>query len=237
VAQWLSRKTCQQRELESLLGTLQYAARVISPGRSFIGRIIELLKGPHHPYHHVRLNRQFKADLGWWKAFADGWNGVALFPAQGAAEATFASDASGGWGCGAWCDDQWWQLEWPTGNQSGIAFKELFAVVLSAGVWGPGWSGKHVLGYCDNEAATQVVTSKSSKSPELMHLLRCLFFIEAQFSFTITLKHIPGVDNNLADDLSRDKLSSFRSKVPRAQQLTTPLPLPPVDFLLDTVGT
>jgi len=98
------------------------------PGQVLHREDYELLKGPRRPYHHVRLNHQFKADLGWWKAFADGWNGVALFRAQGAAEATFASDASGGWGCGAWCDDQWWQLEWPTGNQSGIAFKELFAV-------------------------------------------------------------------------------------------------------------
>ena len=45
---------------------------------------------------------------------------------------------------------------------------------------------KHESSYCDNEAATQVVTSKSSRSPELMHVLRCLFFVEAQFSFTVT---------------------------------------------------
>ena len=78
VEHWLSRKSYQKRELESLMG-LQYAARVIPPGRSFVRRMIELPKGPGCPCHYVCINEQFRADLWWWRVFAHKWNGVTLF--------------------------------------------------------------------------------------------------------------------------------------------------------------
>ena len=46
-----------------------------------------------------------------------------------------------------------------------------------------------------------------------MHLLRCLFFIEAQLQLAT---HIAGVHNNLAHDLSCNRHSSFLSKAPWA---------------------
>ena len=109
INEWWGRKSCKKRELESLVGTLQYAAKVIRPGRSFVRQMIDLLKGPRRPFHHVRLNQQFQADLLWWKTFAEDWNGVALFPPQLEPSREFASDASGSWGCGAWWRAQWWQ--------------------------------------------------------------------------------------------------------------------------------
>ena len=80
VNRWLTRNACKKAELESLIGTLQYAAKVIHPGRSFVRRLIDLLKCARHSHHHIRLNTRVKADLLWWKAFAASWNGTALFP-------------------------------------------------------------------------------------------------------------------------------------------------------------
>ena len=45
-----------------------------------------------------------------------------------------------------------------------------------------------------------------------MQRLRCLFFVEARHQFQLTAIHVPGVENDLADDLSRDRLVSFRAK-------------------------
>ena len=42
VSSWRGRKCCTKRELLSLLGTLQHAAKVIKPGRSFVRRMIDL---------------------------------------------------------------------------------------------------------------------------------------------------------------------------------------------------
>lgn len=57
-----------------------------------------------------------------------------------------------------------------------------------------------------------------------MHLLRCLFFIEAHYQFELTATHIAGVANSLADDLSRNALSSFLSKAPHMEPNPTPIP-------------
>ena len=69
LAQWSSRRSCWQRELESLIGTLQHAYQVVRPGRAFLRRIIDLLRTPSatKPYHYIRLNREFRADLQWWQ--------------------------------------------------------------------------------------------------------------------------------------------------------------------------
>ena len=157
VDSWLSRKVCQRRELESLVDVLQHAAKVIPPGRTFVRRLIELLKGPRRPHYFIRLNQQFRADLRWWKTFAESWNGVALFPPAAGPTIEFASDASGSWGCGAWCGNRWWQWEWPQGDNRGIAFKDLFAVILSAAVWGEEWRGQQVRAHCDNEAVVHMM--------------------------------------------------------------------------------
>ena len=49
----------------------------------------------------------------------------------------------------------------------------------------------------------------------MVHLLRCLFFLEAFCQFELVASYIPGIHNGLADDLSLYQLSSFFSKVPQ----------------------
>ena len=236
--QWSTRRSCQRRDLESLVGILQHAAKVIRPGRTFMRRMIDLLKGRRSACHFIRLNKEFRADLAWWGTFAATWNGRAFFPPPPTDLIEFFSDASGTWGCGAWGKDmQWWQFQWPDRVEQSITFKELFAVVVAASVWGKRWHGRRVLVHCDNEAAVHMLASRSSRDAQLNHLLRCLFFIEAEFNFALSGTHIAGVDNHLADDLSRDKLSCFLSKLPQAHTLPSPIPKPLTTALLDTHAT
>ena len=74
-------------------------------------------------------------------------------------------------------------------------------MVLAVAAWGSQWRGIRVLSRCDNEAVTAVLGSRSSRDPHLMHLLRCLFFIEAEHCFMLSVSHIAGVDYDLADHL------------------------------------
>ena len=62
---WRSKKSCTRRELESLIGSLQHACKVVRPGRSFMRRAISLLSVAKQPHHFIRLNKEFKADLMW----------------------------------------------------------------------------------------------------------------------------------------------------------------------------
>ena len=236
VSDWLARRSCTRRELESLIGVLQHACKVIRPGRSFQRRAIALLNVTKHPHHHIRLNKEFRSDLRWWSVFSSHWNGAALLvsPCSDPSTAIFVtSDASGSWGCGAWSGPAWFQLEWDQSTSpKQIATKELIPILIAAVVWGHTWTGVQVLSLCDNEAVVTVINSRSSREPDLMQLLRCLFFLEAHFQFYLIARHLPGVANSLADDLSRNRLPSFRRHHPNADPLPSPIPSSTMQWLL-----
>ena len=51
--QWLHRKSATLKELQSLIGTLQFTCRVVAPGRAFLQRIISLTKGITNSRWHI----------------------------------------------------------------------------------------------------------------------------------------------------------------------------------------
>lgn len=73
---WQGRKVCTRAELESLTGKLAFAARVVHPGKTFLGRMYQLLGGARQAHHKLRLNLSFRSDLLWWVTFLSTWNGV-----------------------------------------------------------------------------------------------------------------------------------------------------------------
>ena len=52
------------KELQSLIGVLNFACSVFVPGRTFRRRLIYLTMCVHDPHHHIRLTRETKHDLG-----------------------------------------------------------------------------------------------------------------------------------------------------------------------------
>ena len=223
---WAEKRWCTRKELESLIGSLQHACKVIRPGRSFLRRAISLLSVTKKPDGFIRLNKEFRSDLMWWKVFARGWNGTGIISRSGHWDVMLTSDASGSWGCGAWCEQDWFQLEWSQCTKGkSIAVKELIPIVIAAAIWGPQWRGKMVCARCDNGAVVAVLQSRSSRDTDLMQLLRCLWFFEALHQFQLVSQHIPGVENTLADDLSRNRLGEFMDKAGKVND--TPSFIPP----------
>ena len=237
--EWRDRKVCTRRELESLIGSLNHACKVVRPGRSFLRRMLDLLNRSSastapRPHHHIRLNREFRSDLQWWREFIVDWNGISFWKDGDRPTTEVTSDASGRWGCGAWSRNSWFQLQWPDKNLDiPIAVKELIPIVLAGALWGKEWKRQRVRCSCDNEAVVAVMRTRTSRNPHLMHLLRCLFFIEAKYDFEFSCVHIPGKYNELADDLSRNRVCAFLSKVPGADRHPSPVPRPLLDWLLD----
>ena len=60
------RRSARLVELQSLIGTLQFACRVVVPGWTFLQRVINLTRGVPSHFHHVRLNKEFFKDLDMW---------------------------------------------------------------------------------------------------------------------------------------------------------------------------
>ena len=213
----IDRKSMLKRDLQRLTGLLQFATRVIKPGRPFLRRLYALQDVGHHPTHNVRLNVAARADIVWWHLFIEHWNGISLlwnsrkqFP-----DTTVFTDASGSWGCGVCWGSHWLQLQWPSRLQDlSITVKELIPVVLAAAIFGPQWSGKVVQFKIDNAAVVQVIEATYAQNAHLMHLLRLLVFYASFYDFWFTASHIPGITNTNADALSRNNMVVFFSQAP-----------------------
>ena len=114
IREWRGRKSCKKRELLSLLGSLQHAAKVVKPGRAFVRRMIELSTVRKHMDAYIRINQEFRSDVEWWYQMVATWNGVSILaPLKAEApDCLITTDASGGWGCGGFFDNKWFQMQW-----------------------------------------------------------------------------------------------------------------------------
>ena len=88
------------------------------------------------------------------------------------------------------------------------------------------------MAYCDNSAVVAVVNRRYCRDKIMMQLLRCLFFVEAYLQFEISASHIAGLHNELADDLSRNRLPAFLKKKPDANVVSSVLPISLLQWLL-----
>ena len=106
-----------------------------------------------------------------------------------------------------------------------IAPKELLPVLLACIVWGKEWSEKLITCHCDNMAVVEVLKSGYSRDREMMHLLRCLFFITEHFHIQVEAVHLPGKKRMDGPMHYPAALFSFFCRHPRVQpkhQLTSP---------------
>ena len=76
-----------------------------------------------------------------------------------------------------------------------------------------------------NEAVVDILNSRASPDPNIMHLLRSLLKVAACFSFTFAAIHVPGRNNGIADTLSRFNFQAFHSLVPQAKEFPILIPL------------
>ena len=132
------------------------------------------------------------------------------------------TDVSGDIGYGAYFKGSWFYI-WHMGEsetpQPGKSneWKELHAIVLAAATWGDQWTGLRIKFHCDNLLVVQMWANKGSKRSNIMSLIRTLFHIAASGNFHVSIVHIPGINNCLADALSRLQLKKFRRLGPEAE--------------------
>ena len=228
---WHGRGSGSRGDLESLVGILQHASKVVRHGRCFLRRLYDLLAQTQKFKKHfrVRLNGECQADIEWWVTFSRHWNGASILRPIRASrpDVHLWSDASGSWGCGAIWQGQWLQVAWdhlPIASAS-IAPKEFFPILAAGAIWGRQWRGSMVCAHCDNGAVVEIVNSGKAKDPLLAHQLRALFYLCAFFEFDISAVHTPGHENGAADAISRNNTEAFLSQVPYASREPSRVPV------------
>ena len=66
------KKKTTLRELQEVLGFLNFACRVIKPGRAFLRRLYDLTHGISSPFHHIKISQGARKDLRAWSEFLSG---------------------------------------------------------------------------------------------------------------------------------------------------------------------
>ena len=95
---------------------------------------------------------------------------------------------------------------------------------MACALWGLRWQHRRVLVHCDNMAVVSILKSLTSKDHTIMQLLQCLHFFCAIFDISIRAQHVSGVNNTLADALSRDHLQVLFERAPWLNPVSTPVP-------------
>ena len=228
------RRSVRLVELQSLIGTLQFACKVVVPGRTFLQRIIYLTREVPSCFHHIRLNKEFFKDLNMWQAFLTGWNGRSFFldsTVTPSPELELFTDAASTVAFGGYLNGKWFQGRWLPhmllSREKGISieWQELFPIVVACAIWYPHFTGKRLQFWCDNESVVAIINSGHSKAPWVMDLLRFLVLISMRHNFFVRARHVPGALNVIADSLSRFQIERFRAAAPMANR--DPCTIPP----------
>ena len=209
---WQSRSRCTKTELRSLLGKLCSIVRCVRQSRVFINRLLTVLRS-FGTEKHVIVSPEFKKDIMWWSTFMAKYNGVSFIPPVEwtAPDVVFTTDSTLT-GCGGLTDNEYFHTAFPPfvlGRGYSINALEILAVTVSVRLWGSQYAGKKILIYCDNEQAVLAINTGKTREPFVGTCVRQLWLEVSIFGFQLKAVHLPGVDNRLADSLSRWHTSSY----------------------------
>ena len=224
---FLDKKKSTIKELQRLSGLLNFLTRAIFPGRAFTRRMYAKFRGPMkelRPYHHVRLDQEFKSDCMVWLEFLSkrvietvSRPFVDFSKVIFAEDVNFTSDASAsrklGWAAvfdKSWTFSRWGESFIESYNPS-IEFLELYALCVGVFTWIDRLQNSRIWVHCDNQAVCGMINKNNSSSCRYcMVLLRKLVLKCLQHNLRIFAVYITSKDNDLSDSLSRIKIHYFR---------------------------
>ena len=234
-----ARRSVRLKELQSLIGFLNFTCLVVVPGRTFLRRMIDLIKGVSERHHYIRLSRAAKLDIMLWLRFLDDFNGRSFFLSdvwETPQSLQLYTDVAGSIGFGAVFDRHWLHGTWPNQWKSyNIALLELFPIVIAVHIWGHIMADKRIIFFTDNAAVVDIINNQTSKHQGIIVLLRDLVRSCLRHNIIFQARHIPGLTNSSADYISRSQVTKFWELSPEADQFPTPISdnLLPKSWVLD----
>ena len=188
-----------------LAGFVGYAQSVYlaCPSARFYLRELHDVMGTRTSWDaRVRLTRQALRDLRWWAQIGRADVSRAIW--RSPTDRTLHCDASHlAWG-GVLDGTVPAQGMW-TGRERGrhINYLELLAVHHTLAAFLDRLEGQSLLLWEDNMTIVHVLTNRTTRSPELMHLLRRVWYLIDSAGIQLQVRYIASAENSLADALSR----------------------------------
>ena len=224
----LKKDQTQLKPLQSITGTLNFACGAVVPGRPFLRRLINLTIRVTRPCHYICITHEVREDLKTWLIFLQAFNGKSLMLPQHWLQSPsidLYTDASGTVDYGAVLGPQWlfgpWDDEW---RGQSITLLEFYPTVLAVSVWTDSLSNKCISFHSDNRVVVDIINSHTSKDATVMHLMRKLVLSCLRHNILFRAVHIPGINNNLADSLTRLQVEKFQALAPKACPFPVSIP-------------
>lgn len=230
----LGKKKVTLRELQSLVGSLNFCARAIPPARAFNRRFCDAMRGIAHPGHFIRVSSEMKEDVLMWLSFIEKFNGsnsFGIFDWLSNADIKLFTDSAGNpeLGCGLYLSGRWTFFPWPSSWKhldimSDITFLELVPIVLSVFIFGNELSNKKILFYTDNISLVSILNQKTSKSKRVMRLIRPFVLYTMLHNIQFKSIHIEGRLNRIADSISRKVFWKLKQLDPDIDEVPMSIP-------------
>jgi hypothetical protein len=205
----LLKKTVTRKKLESIIGKLSYIADCIRSARLFISRLLNLLRTVYRKSHHINLNTEAKKDLKWFFKFMTEFNGRTTIPDHlwSEPDQLMQTDASllglGGVFHDSGCTKLFHCAIPASWSGHHICVYELLAIFIGLRVWGPILQDKRLLLQCDNSSSVILINTGRCRDKVMLSIARNIWLLCSYFNIQIKAIHIQGIDNRVADLLSR----------------------------------
>lgn len=204
--EWESRPTTTRKQLESIIGKLQFCCNCVRSGRVFLNRLLNFLRCMSRRTAY-RIPAEARADLKWWKTYLPQFPAKSLmWLEQFQVDEILASDASLKGAGGTWNEGkQYYRCVFPEFilEDSSICHLELWALLIGLKIWHTELQGKAITLHCDNQAVAELINTGRARDEKLQKGLRELCYLAATGGFEVLGKFIPGCTNRLPDLLSR----------------------------------
>ena len=204
---WLRKKSATLKDMQSLLGKLNFAASTVRSGRIFVSRLINSLKDfPKNS--HRKIDKEMRKDNEWWIQFMESFDGITVMPLINwdAPDTVFSSDANLKSG-GRWSSGEAFKTDFPAWllqrKDVHINELELITFIVALKLWKEKIQDRNVLAYCDNAVSVEVVNSGKAKNRFTQACLREICYITARHNAVLKLIHLSSECNRISDCLSR----------------------------------
>ncbi len=211
VNSWRHKTKATRKELQQLLGKLNWVSHCVKPGRLFINRMLVTLREAYGS-DQVTLSTDFREDLKWWATFLPEFNGVSFVdhPAHqhnirvesclsgAGGTLTVAGSQSPSEFYGTQYPEELHKEKWP------ISQLEALNCLAAIRLWAPQLARGHLR-----------LQSGKGTDRFLLAVAREVWHLQALYQFTMSALHCPGREMTTPDALSRRHIHPCPPQVQR----------------------
>ena len=179
VRRYVSARSINKKQLQSLIGRLVHVAKCVEPARIFISRLLQALRA-FGDRMYIKVTDDMRADMSWFLKFLIPWNGLSLIPrasptrniqVDACLTGVGATDGTVAYAARIAPDAD------PVANITEIEAANI-VIALHTFITGAD-AGGHIRVECDNLPSVQALTSGRAHNPILAECARAIWMLHA----------------------------------------------------------